>query len=98
MHDIINSEQLEGTTIPALSLGSTSNLSKKFNTQGGFYGNALQAASSGGHNKVVQMLLDKGADVNAAGGEYGYALQAASKGGHDQVVQILLDKGSDIDA
>ena len=29
LHDIINSEQLEGTTIPALSLRSTSNLSKK---------------------------------------------------------------------
>lgn len=41
LHDILNSEQLEGTTIPALSLGSTSNLSKKINTQGGRYGNAL---------------------------------------------------------
>ena len=28
-------------------------------------GNALQAASSGGHDQVVQMLLKKGANVNA---------------------------------
>ena len=35
------------------------------NAQGGHYGNALQAASSRGHNQIVQMLLDKGADVNA---------------------------------
>ena len=98
LHDIINSEQLEGTTMPALSLGSTSNLSKKINTQGGYYGNALQAALLGGHNKVIEMLLDKGADVNAQGGYYGNALQAASYRGYEKVVQILLDKGADVNA
>ena len=36
---------------------------------------------------MVQMLLDKGADVNAQGERYGNALQAASSEGHDQVVQ-----------
>jgi Ankyrin repeats (many copies) len=58
---------------------------------GGFYGNALQAASYGGHDQVVQRLLEAGADVNAQGGGgfYGNALQAASYGGHDQVVQRL---------
>ena len=34
----------------------------------------------GGHEKVVQMLLDARADVNAQGGYYGNALQAASYG------------------
>jgi len=48
------------------------------NTQGGLYGSALQAASSGGHKGVVQMLLAKGADVNAQGGEYGSAQYVAS--------------------
>ena len=38
------------------------------NAQGGPYGNALQAASAGGHEKVVQMLLKRGAKVNAQGG------------------------------
>jgi ankyrin repeat protein len=38
------------------------------NAQGGYFGNALQAASSGGHDSVVTLLLDKGADVNAQGG------------------------------
>jgi len=47
------------------------------NAQGGEYGNALQAASMGGHEKVVQMLTDAGANVNAQGGWYGNALQAA---------------------
>ncbi|KAH9225077.1 hypothetical protein K456DRAFT_1812498, partial [Colletotrichum gloeosporioides 23] len=58
------------------------------------YGNALQAASEEGHDNIVQMLLDKGADVNAHGGDYGNALQAASSGGHNNLVQILLDKGA----
>jgi len=68
------------------------------NAQGGYYGNALQAASAKGHDQVVQMLLAKGADVNAQGGSYGNALQAASAGGHDQVVQMLLAKGADVNA
>jgi hypothetical protein len=29
------------------------------NAQGGIYGNALLAASEGGHEKVVQLLLGK---------------------------------------
>jgi ankyrin repeat protein len=31
------------------------------NVQGGHYGNALQAASDGGHEKVVEQLLGSGA-------------------------------------
>jgi ankyrin repeat protein len=34
------------------------------NAQGGPYGNALQAASSGGHEAVVKLLLDKGVHSN----------------------------------
>ncbi|KAJ4401246.1 hypothetical protein N0V82_010880, partial [Gnomoniopsis sp. IMI 355080] len=62
------------------------------NTQGGFYGNALQAASEGGYKEIVQMLLDKGADVNTQGGRYSNALQAASREGHKEIIQMLLDK------
>ncbi|KAL2046066.1 hypothetical protein N7G274_001513 [Stereocaulon virgatum] len=65
---------------------------------GAKYGTLLQAASSGGHNFIVQMLLEKGADVNAQGGLYGNALQAASYKGHDQLVQMLLEKGADVNA
>ncbi|KAF1807850.1 Pfs, NACHT and ankyrin domain protein, partial [Eremomyces bilateralis CBS 781.70] len=65
------------------------------NAQGGEYGNALQAASSRGHQEIIALLLDKGADVGAQGGLYGNALQAASSGGHQEIVALLLDKGAD---
>jgi Ankyrin repeats (3 copies) len=58
------------------------------------YGNALHAASSNGHRQVVEMLLAKGADVNAQGGHFGNALHAASSNGHHQVVEMLLAKGA----
>ncbi|XTI85698.1 ankyrin repeat-containing domain protein [Cenococcum geophilum] len=48
--------------------------------------------------KVVELLLQKGADPNAQSGDYGNALQAASLGGHEQVVKLLLDKGADLNA
>lgn len=33
------------------------------NAQGGAYGNALQAAPLGGNERVIQMLLERGANV-----------------------------------
>ncbi|KAK4119594.1 hypothetical protein N657DRAFT_537577, partial [Parathielavia appendiculata] len=59
----------------------------------GYYGNALQAASARGHQEIVKLLLDKGAEVNKQGGYYGNALQAASARGHQDIVKLLLDKG-----
>ncbi|KAJ7494368.1 ankyrin repeat-containing domain protein [Mycena galericulata] len=42
-------------------------------------GTALQAASYTGSLEIAELLLDKGADINAKGGEYGTALRAACK-------------------
>ena len=44
------------------------------NAEDGKYGTALQAASFGGHEKVVELLVKQGADVNAQGGSHGTAL------------------------
>jgi len=76
----------------------TSKASKLINAQGGYYGNALQAASAEGHKKVVQQLLKKGAEINAQGGFFDNALQAASFGGHKEVIEQLLKKGAEINA
>jgi len=88
-------EKPSGSAFSALSLPEISDL---VNAQGGYYGNALQAASRNGHEKVVEQLLDKGTDVNAQGGRYGNALEAASQNGREKVVELLLDKGADVNA
>lgn len=66
--------------------------------KGSTFGNALQAASYGGHEGVVNILLDRGLDVNVCGGDYGNALQAASHKGHEPVVSILLTRGAHVNA
>ena len=55
----------------------------------------LQAASNNGHKEIVQLLLERGIDVNAPqGGHYGNALQVAFNNGHtEEIVQLLLQKG-----
>lgn len=64
------------------------------NAQGGDYGNALQAASYGGHREIGTLLSDKGADVNAQGGLYGNAPQAASQRGYQKTVELLQRNGT----
>lgn len=53
---------------------------------------ARQAALPGGHEKIVELLLSKGADVNAQGGLRGIALQAASFKDHEKIVELFLSK------
>ena len=60
--------------------------------------NALQAASERGHEKIVKLLAEEGADVNAQCGRYGNALQAASEAGHEEVVKLLAEEGADVNA
>ncbi|KAG9517689.1 purine and uridine phosphorylase, partial [Aureobasidium melanogenum] len=64
------------------------------NALGGVYGNALEAASRQGHDKIVQLLLDRCSDVDVLGDWYRRALEAASKASHLRTVQILLQTRS----
>jgi hypothetical protein len=50
--------------------------------------------SLAGLQYTVEMLLKKGADVNAQGGLYSNTLQATSAGGRKATVQLLLEKGA----
>ncbi|KAG2002677.1 hypothetical protein GB937_009642 [Aspergillus fischeri] len=56
----------------------------------------LYLASLAGLQHTAQLLLKKGADVNAQGGRYGNALKAASSQGHKAIVQLLVEKGADV--
>jgi ankyrin repeat protein len=51
-----------------------------------------------GNEKLVSILLKRGANINWKGGIYGYALRVAAARGHDQIVKLLLEHGADIDA
>lgn len=61
-------------------------LGKRYNN---YHGNAVAAR---GKKEIVQILLDRTADVNTPGGIYGNALQAAAATGKEGTVQILVDK------
>jgi ankyrin repeat protein len=66
-----------------------------FNGRGAKYGPALQAASFRSHDRAVQMLLNKGADMNLPG-KHGNTLCLASQACHDRVVQMLVERGSKV--
>jgi uncharacterized protein len=54
---------------------------------------ALMAASAGGHDRVVRLLLDRGAGVNLE--QDGYtALHFAVEQGHESVIQMLVGAGA----
>jgi serine/threonine protein kinase len=56
---------------------------------------ALTRATLFGHEPVVEMLLDAGADVNAHNPSTGSALYLAVAARRDSLVQRLLDRGAD---
>ncbi|OQD84194.1 hypothetical protein PENSOL_c126G01800 [Penicillium solitum] len=67
-------------------------------SRGGEDSNALQATYTEGYDKIAQILLERGADVNAQGRYYGNALQATYARGYDKIAQILLERGADVNA
>jgi len=58
----------------------------------------LMEASLRGNSDVAELLLAKGADINAKDDHGFTALMWAVVGGHFHAVKLLLDKGADINA
>ncbi|KAA8894720.1 ankyrin repeat-containing domain protein [Sphaerosporella brunnea] len=56
----------------------------------------LHLAACEGHLEIVNILLERGADVNLVGGDYGTALGIAAWYGHKEIVNILLERGADV--
>jgi ankyrin repeat protein len=70
----------------------------KVNAMGGEYGSALSVASYKGAEKLVRLLVERGADVDAPS-PWGSALQAAVSteyGGGDEVARLLVEYGADV--
>ena len=59
---------------------------------------ALLRASENGHTEIVEMLLEKGANVNAVQTNGITALMRASEKGHTETVERLLEKGAKVNA
>jgi ankyrin repeat protein len=55
------------------------------------------AVASIGNARIVEFLIDKGANVHSARGYYGNILQTSFLG-HTEIVEILLKNGVDVDA
>jgi len=56
----------------------------------------LIAASFRGHEGTVELLLDRGADIDLYNSSRRTALYAASWFGHKDVVELLLDRGAEL--
>jgi hypothetical protein len=60
---------------------------------------SLLTSSYFGHEAVVRLLLEKGADLEAKDKKHGKTpLSLASEYGHEAVVRLLLKKGADLEA
>ncbi|KAG8157207.1 hypothetical protein KVR01_012915 [Diaporthe batatas] len=92
-------EEKTGIVSLLLEKGAKVNMER---APGGYYGTALQSASASYYSfPLVELLLQKGADVKVEGGYYGSALQAACARDPRvdfDTVELLLDWGANVNS
>ncbi|KAL2219638.1 ankyrin repeat-containing protein [Thermoascus aurantiacus ATCC 26904] len=88
--ELLRIEQQGSTMTSALQSTSASKIIGLVNAGGRLFRSPLQAAADRGHEKVVQILLENGAN------DAGDALLLASRAGNEEIVQVLLDNGADV--
>jgi hypothetical protein len=59
---------------------------------------SLPRAAANGHEAVVKLLLEKGAELEAKGDSGRTPLSWATENGHEAVVKLLLEKGAELEA
>lgn len=57
-------------------------------------GSALEGAAQKGHQSLVELLLEWGADPNQTGGQHGSPLHAAIVEHHEEIAATLLEAGA----
>ena len=58
----------------------------------------LHYAAQSGHKKIAELLIAKGADVNARSWIDGTPLHFAARGGQKELAEFLISKGADVNA
>ena len=58
----------------------------------------MHCAAHNGHKEIVELLLKKGANVNAVDQNGCTPLHCAAHNGHKEIVELLLDTGANVDA
>ncbi|MDQ7839347.1 MAG: ankyrin repeat domain-containing protein [Thermodesulfobacteriota bacterium] len=58
----------------------------------------LHYASDVGHKEITELLISKGADVNAKDEDGNTPLHEAISKGHKEIVELLISKGADVNA
>ena len=71
---------------------------KTVNIFGGYFESPLIAGVEGNNITIVELLLNRDADVNRPSPVHGSALHAACAQGSKKMIQALLDHGADVNA